>query len=243
MTAATAANTIKDARSQRTRDVIIRAAEQLFAEQGVEAVSVNNITRAAGQSNRNAVQYHFGNKTGLLQAIFDKHSPQLTQRRGELIDKLVGRDLSPARLIATALIEPLLEKLADEDGGEAYIHISAELIASNTLGYSLRDKHPIKLPRETKLVRYAAQQLTDLPPAITRHRVLLMNVLAFHGLSDHARIRRNNAYDPLSRDTAFMASNLIDSMTAIIEATPSAQSLNLLARHELADSAIDNSGT
>lgn len=225
---ASAVSPINDSRSQRTRDAIIRAAEQLFAEQGVEAVSVNTITRAAGQSNRNAVQYHFGSKAGLLQAIFDKHSPALAKRRGELVDQLTGQHLSPARLIATAIVEPLLEKLADEDGGEAYIHISAELIASNTLGYSLCERHPIKLPRETKLARYAAEQLTDLPPTITRHRILLMNMLAFHGLSDHARIRHNCAYDALNRSTVFMASNLIDSMTAIVEASPSTKTLGLM---------------
>ena len=57
-----------------------------------------------------------------------------------------------------------------------------------------------------------------------------MNVLGFHGVSDHARVRKNTGFNPLIRDTDFMASNLIDSMAAILEAPPSQHSLDILAK-------------
>ncbi len=225
---------VKDTRSHRTRDSLIRAAEQLFADHGVDGVSINTITRAAGQANRNAVQYHFGNKNGLLQAIFDKHGPALAERRAMLVDQLLSSGMPTPQLIATAIVEPLLEKLDDAEGGEAYIHISAELIASNTLGYGLAEKHSLQLARETKVAKLVAQELTELPPEIARQRILLINVLGFHGVSDHARVRNNADFDPLLRDTDFMASNLIDSMAAILEAPPSQRSLDVLARRRLA---------
>ena len=224
--------TIKDSRSLRTRESLIRTAELLFAEQGIEAVSVNTITREANQSNRNAVQYHFGNKNGLLQAIFDKHSPGVVAKRAALIDSLLATNLAIARLLATAIVEPLLDKLDDADGGEAYLHISAELIASNTLGYSLPDQHPLLIPRETKLAKLAAQQLTHLPAEVGQQRVLMMNVLAFHGISDHARVRKNRQLNPMLRDTAFMASNLIDSITAMLETLPSPNTLEILKQRQ-----------
>jgi AcrR family transcriptional regulator len=219
---------IKDSRSHRTRDVIVRAAEQLFAEQGIEAVSINTITRAAGQNNRNAVQYHFGNKAGLLQAIFDKHGPGVAARRAKLVDQLLSEDISPPRLIASAIVNPLLEKMEDEDGGEAFIHISAELITSNTLGYAVPERNTIQLAREGKLAHYAANELTHLPKEVALQRILLVNVLGFHALSDHARVRKNAEFDSMARNTAFMASNLIDSMAAILETTPSTATLDML---------------
>lgn len=223
-------NAAKDTRSHRTRDSLIRAAEQLFAAQGVDGVSINTITRVAGQANRNAVQYHFRNKNGLLQAIFDKHGPALAERRAQLIDEMLSQGLASPQLLATAIVQPLIEKLDDSDGGEAYIHISAELIASNTLGYDLADKHSLQLARETKIAKLAARELTDLPPEIAQQRILLMNVLGFHGVSDHARVRHNTDYDPLIRDTDLMASNLIDSMAAIFQAPPSQRSLDILLK-------------
>ena len=225
-------STIKDSRSVRTREALIRTAELLFAEQGYEAVSINTITREANQNNRNAVQYHFGNKTGLLQAIFDKHSPSVAAKRADLIDALLATRQPVARLLATAIVEPLLDKLTDPDGGEAYIHISAELIASNTLGYSLPQAHPVQIPRETKLAKLAGNQLTHLPPEIGQQRILMMNVLAFHGISDHARVRKNRQLDPMIRDTDFMASNLIDSITAMLETQPSPNTLQILEQRQ-----------
>jgi AcrR family transcriptional regulator len=222
---------IKDSRSLRTREMLIRTAEQLFAEQGYEAVSVNTITRDANQNNRNAVQYHFGSKAGLLQAIFDKHGPSVAANRASLIDALATTQ-PVARLLATAIVKPLLDKLDDPDGGEAYLHISAELIASNTLGYSLPEAHPLQIPRETKLAKLAANQLTHLPPEVGQQRILMMNVLAFHGISDHARVRKNRQLAPMLRDTEFMASNLIDSITAMLEAQPSSNTLELLKQRQ-----------
>ena len=49
-------------RGDETRQKIIDAAEALMAERGVEAVSINEIVKAAGQRNPSALNYHFGNK-------------------------------------------------------------------------------------------------------------------------------------------------------------------------------------
>ena len=57
-----------------TRRHMIDAAESLFAEHGVDNVTMLDIARAAGQKNRNAPQYHFGDKAGIINAVLDKHS-------------------------------------------------------------------------------------------------------------------------------------------------------------------------
>lgn len=207
---------------------MIAAAEQLFAHHGIEGVSLNTITRAARQSNRNAIQYHFGGKTGLVQAIFDKHSPAVAQRRADLIDEMAAQSLPTEMIVATAMVQPLIEKLDDTDGGEAYIHISAELITANTLGYQAPEKHHLQLVRESKIASFTAQQLGHLPKAIVEQRILLMNILAYHGVSDHARVRCMEQYRGLSTRTEFMASNLIDSIMAILSATPSDHTRSLL---------------
>ena len=60
-------------RSLETRARLIAVAERLLAARSIEGVSLNEISKAAGQRNSNVCQYHFGNKQGLLQAILDKH--------------------------------------------------------------------------------------------------------------------------------------------------------------------------
>ncbi len=217
-----------DSRSQRTKQAIVRAAETLFARHGVEGVSLNTITRAARQSNRNAIQYHFGGKNGLLQAIFDKHSSGVADRRAALIDELAARKESTEIIVATAMVQPLIEKLNDPDGGEAYVHISAELITANTLGYQTPEKHHLQLVRESKIAEFTAKQLGALPEPVIEQRILHMNILAYHGVSDHARVRNIEPYQALSADTDFMASNLIDSIAAVLSLAPSSHTRKLL---------------
>ncbi|MGO4759077.1 TetR family transcriptional regulator, partial [Streptomyces sp. 2MCAF27] len=51
-----------------TRELILTAAERLFAERGVYAVSNRQVSEAAGQGNNAAVGYHFGTKADLVRA-------------------------------------------------------------------------------------------------------------------------------------------------------------------------------
>ena len=70
-----------------TRDRLIAAAEQLYAAQGIDAVSLREIQRASGVKNAAAMQYHFGDRAGLLTALLDKHSRDIEQRRNALLDR------------------------------------------------------------------------------------------------------------------------------------------------------------
>ena len=52
-----------------TRERIKRAARRLFALNGVDAVAVRDILAAAGQKNASALNYYFGSKEGLVEAL------------------------------------------------------------------------------------------------------------------------------------------------------------------------------
>ncbi len=58
-------------RKAETRQRLIEAAAELFAEQGVDAVSVDTVAEAAGRTS-GAVYAHFGSKQGLLLALLDE---------------------------------------------------------------------------------------------------------------------------------------------------------------------------
>ncbi|WP_100641090.1 TetR/AcrR family transcriptional regulator [Alteromonas facilis] len=69
--------------SQATKRKIISAAETLFASHGFTHTSMRMITRQAGV-NLSAVNYHFGSKKNLIQAVlkyyFDIVSPQIDEQ-------------------------------------------------------------------------------------------------------------------------------------------------------------------
>ena len=108
------------------RDRILTAAEQLFATRGIGAVSLREINREAGQSNTGAVQYHFGDREGLVTAIIMKHRRDTEPRRHALLDMYEDAGVRDLRALASALVSPAAAKLADADGGRAYLQVSAE---------------------------------------------------------------------------------------------------------------------
>jgi AcrR family transcriptional regulator len=57
-------------RKTETRERLLAAAAQLFAEHGVDAVSVDAVAEAAGRTS-GSVYAHFGSKQGLLLALLD----------------------------------------------------------------------------------------------------------------------------------------------------------------------------
>ena len=63
------------------RAALIDAAERLFAERGSDGVSLREITSAAGATNASAVQYHFGDRRGLVRAVLAKHEVEIDRGR------------------------------------------------------------------------------------------------------------------------------------------------------------------
>lgn len=72
-------------RADGTRELILDAAERLFAERGLVAVSNRQVSEAAGQGNNAAVGYHFGGKADLVRAIVRKHAESVERERLRMI--------------------------------------------------------------------------------------------------------------------------------------------------------------
>jgi AcrR family transcriptional regulator len=71
-------------RAAETREALIRAARQLFAEQGFSEVALETIVRAAGVT-RGALYHHFADKTELFAAVFERVEAEVAERMGEAI--------------------------------------------------------------------------------------------------------------------------------------------------------------
>lgn len=99
---------------------IIAAAESLYATRSIESVSFREIAHAAGNRNTNAVQYHFGNRETLVQAIFAWRVWQMEPMRAAGL-AATGKDARDLDLLALmrVLCEPILE-LTDEEGRHTY---------------------------------------------------------------------------------------------------------------------------
>ncbi len=109
-----------------TKERILDAAESLFMEHGFEATSLRSITAAAAV-NLAAVNYHFGSKDELFQAVLTRRLDPMNQRRVALLDRF-ERDAAPATLscerIIVALFVPALELARDPAlGGKNFLRL------------------------------------------------------------------------------------------------------------------------
>ena len=81
--------------SKGTPSSIVNAAEELFAEQGFAETTVRQITSRANV-NLAAINYHFGSKKGLIQAVAEKFITPLINELSNQMDCYVDTDVKPA---------------------------------------------------------------------------------------------------------------------------------------------------
>jgi len=100
-----------------TKERILDAAEQLFGEFGPSNTSMRTITTAAGV-NLAAVNYHFGSKEKLIDAVLSRRLRPVNRARLEGLDELEagGKDVALEDL-CEVFIRPALELSNDPDAG------------------------------------------------------------------------------------------------------------------------------
>src|SRR6266568_2165587 len=80
----------RDEQVSATREALLDASERLFAEYGVHAVTIRQISQAAGQGNTAAVSYHFGTKEDVVRAIAQRHAERMEVLRVRLLASIGG---------------------------------------------------------------------------------------------------------------------------------------------------------
>jgi AcrR family transcriptional regulator len=208
------------ARGVENRLAILRTAEQCFAAEGIDGVSLRTINRIAGQANASAVQYHFGGRAGLVRAILDRHQATTDPLRHALLDECEAAGSPDARDLARALVAPLATKLDDRDGGRDYLQIACEFYSR---AESLADLGPGRDPtssmarwHEAAQAWSPAQRDGELP---TRYAAVRL------ALSELAR----RAANPRHRRHELFTSHLVDMVEAVLDAAPSAETRRLAA--------------
>lgn len=111
-----------------TKARILDAAEALFMEHGFEATSLRAITTAA-TVNLAAVNYHFGSKEELFQAVLTRRLDPMNQSRIALLDRLETEAAAATTPVAcerilSALFVPALTLARDpERGGKNFLRL------------------------------------------------------------------------------------------------------------------------
>jgi len=102
-----------------TRTRILDAAEELFMQHGFEGTSMRLLTAKAG-ANLAAVNYHFGSKDALIEAVFRRRLDPMNAERIAELERLekasAGGAPTPERIIR-AFLRASLAMIGDARGG------------------------------------------------------------------------------------------------------------------------------
>jgi AcrR family transcriptional regulator len=106
-----------------TQSRILDVAEELFSEQGLDRVSIRDITRKA-KVNLAAINYHFGRKEDLIAAVFERRIVPVNEARLAALDdveRATGKKKLKLEAILEAFIRPALQcSLKASKGGTAF---------------------------------------------------------------------------------------------------------------------------
>ncbi|WP_030212973.1 TetR/AcrR family transcriptional regulator [Streptomyces bikiniensis] len=195
-----------------TREKLIRAAEELFAAQGVHGAQLRDVVARAGQANPSAVQYHFGSRAGLLDAVM---AGRQARTEAVLAPLLEGAD-GDLKGLVTALITAEAGELRTERGRRC-LRISAQL--SHESGVRARTPHPaLAGTAHWRLIERIADRLAaaGLPEPLLLERLDLALTVVGAALADRAR-QYLDGTEPLTGEALFLA-DLAETTTALLRA-------------------------
>ncbi len=198
------------------------AAERLFALNGIDGVSLRRIGTEAGMGMNNVVQYHFGSKDGLIQAVLVNRSEVLAARRA-LAGQRAPKDNLHA--VVEAHLLPVMELGEDPD---CYYLMFLEHLMRHGIGIHPFDQLPAaQQASQRHYLRHVGRLLTSVPPPLRALRINRASAMCLHTCADRQRARMfGSAIEPYG----LHVSQLLDGVEAFLSAPPSAETIEALRR-------------
>ncbi len=212
--AVTTARTVRADRATTTQEAILKAAERLYAEHGVFAVSNRQVSEAAGQGNNAAVGYHFGTKTDLVRAIEQKHRTSIEL----LLERMVAGvdDSAGLKDWISCLVCSLTEHLAQLGNPTWYARFAAQALADPAY-QKIVVRDALASPSLVRVVDGITRCLPDLPMAVVVERNIMARNLLVHTCADFERAFADGADLPRTTWSA-VGSGLIDAIVGLWQA-------------------------
>jgi AcrR family transcriptional regulator len=201
--------------SIETRDRIKAAARLLFAERGIEAVTVREIVAAAGAKNGGSLNYYFRSKESLIEELISDSFRDATEG---WLDRLAALERSGGARTVRDLVEVLI--MGTVNARSKQPPTAARFMAS----VFFTRRHLIKeLTRQLnftvfdRLLEQISEIRSDIPAAVMRQRLIFFAWYAISVLSAHEAYVASRKSSPVWSDVDPLV-NIIDTAAGLIDA-------------------------
>ena len=206
--------------ARSTKETLVLTAERLFAQHGIDGVSLRRIGTEAGMGMNTVVQYHFGSKDRLVEAILVNRIELLTSRRALLEQRAAIDDL---RAIVEAHLLPVIELGEDPD---CYYLMFLDQLHRHGTGVHpfdrLSDAHK---SAQRRYLRRVSRLLTNVPGPLRESRINRASAMCLDTCADRQRARNSGA---VIEPYALHVSQLLDGVVALLATAPSAETRRAL---------------
>lgn len=206
-----------------TKHRILDAAEHLFAANGYRGTSLRTIT-AAAEANLAAVNYHFGSKQALIEAVIERRIVPLNRLRMRRLEEV--RDTAheqgvqaTARQVMAAFVEPSLAFRASGPGARDFITLIGRALAepdATVRNIFIGHIRPVVELLEECL----AEALPDLPAHVLTWRLQFILGSLSHIMNNMDKLQAPPISLPPLTSPEEMVELLLPFLTAGMEAAP-----------------------
>ncbi|MCE9650883.1 MAG: TetR/AcrR family transcriptional regulator [Parvibaculum sp.] len=210
-------------RGDDTKDRIKLAAKRLFAERGVDGVSIREIVSAAGQRNVGSLHYYFRTKEALVRELIVDGVRHIDDRRNVMLDELEKKGGPKVlREVVDILIMPAMGNKGTGEDDDTYfrfflmLQLNHRQLFIDALG---EQKHS----GYERCVAHIKQLLPDVPAALLQQRMFFAALY----ISTALAARESSAGGEGGRHPFwtldYTMSNLADTVQALLECKASTQ--------------------
>ena len=218
------------ARSESTKKALMRAAEKLVAEGGMENLSIKAIVTVADQKNESALQYHFNNLTGLLDAIHIERSKQIQAKRAaSLVETLKISSQPSLRQLCLLMVEPTFDLARADVEFRRYVRAFGHELA-------ISESSPLELVSDKGGGGASGQEtgalLRKVLPLLDEddYRRRMEAAIMLCSSSMHYQARQKRAFRGHQSD--LFLNNLVDALVGLLSAPVSPETLALKQHHK-----------
>ncbi|HWS74886.1 MAG TPA: helix-turn-helix domain-containing protein [Quisquiliibacterium sp.] len=208
-----------------TRERLKTAAQHLFAERGIDGVSIRDIVAAAGARNGASIHYYFRTKEALIQELVLEGAQRIDIRRNAALDAL-ERDGGPRSVaeIARLLVETSIEH--DDGAAPRAARVSSYVRFINAVQVNHRQLFLDALQNRwnsgyQRCLRHLERLLAGIPPEVLNQRFIFMSLYLGSTMAARENALEHPARSSRLWRTAWAVDNLVDSLCGLLGQPPS----------------------
>lgn len=220
-------------RGDLARRILIETAERMYAERGINGVSLREIGAAAGQLNTGAARYHFGSKLGLLDAVFEYRMVPINAAREHLLDEIEADGATDdLRRLTDAFVRPLAAALGTREQPSWYLRFAVQAgLVEGSAPTRLTSQPWTRGVDRVRTLLLAELDARGAPAPLLPLRWTMFAAHIGHALAERERALQESARAESLGDELFLAT-LTDTAIALVTAPTSAATARLLDTHD-----------